>query len=623
MDANPEDGKKVRLRADRLAELMEEGGWSPQRLHSIAGEPSKRSINRWLRQGSGSADGLVTTEWRYVTAVADALGVSPLELVDTAETASGGEIDRWLRLAAALGPRVYPGMLAHLGFHGVHVDDRGSDAFLLRVEGAAVETYRFVRWTHCEDILKDDTWLPPEYARAALEWANEHGLTIEEAPELHCLANLAIGEAELAWRAGKAWMSEASRRNVQAEFVWVGERIVRSPSPQGPDSAALEVDVRLSYARGLRLAGRPERGLEVLADVSLMTLVHRAPLMSARLAIELGRTRTATGRAGAALPHLDQAIAQLACAESNQETVDAMVDAHLARHHALQMQGDSAAAIAAHEALERYARAEPRVSVSRFYRQRAGAAFERGEIAAALSDYQAGLDAAMAESDLREVLMAQINVAIAHALLGHDEQARSYFEQSVASAASGEAGPLSVATINLNFGEFALEHGWFSAARRHLQVALQQSETAGDFPFLRSRSSVLLAETLAALGEVADARRAARDAYKDALLCQSPADEAMALVALALCHMKERDLALSWTDAAEARLDALPARSAYTVSARIRRRIAEVRHLLGATRTARASLERLRAQALRAGLQSEVNALDRLLSARPPEHVAT
>lgn len=615
MGESSEDSRKVRLRTDRLAALMAEGGWSAQRLNSVAGEPSKRSINRWLQQGAGAADQLAVTEWRYVTSVAEALGVSPLELVDTAERAAGGEIDRWLRLSAALGPRVYPELLARLGFHGISLDEQHADAFLVPIEGCVTPAYRFVRWTHCEEILRDDTCLPPSFARNALLWAASRGLNIEDSPELYCQTNLCLGNAERAWEAGHAWIKDAARRNVQAEALWVGERLIASPAPCSPQGMNTRIQVLLSHARSLRISGRAERAIEVLTDLSMLSAMGVEPLVRARIMIELAQSRTATGQAASVAVSLaDDALATLATCEPSQGAVDATVNAYLSRYHALQMQGDTAAAVRSHDDLERYARSEPRVQMTRFFRLSATVAFEIGDIHGALAAYQSGLDVASAEGNMREVLLGQINVAISHALLGHTDAARRYFEQSVAAVAPGDSGPFDVATVHLNFGEFAWEQGWYPAARRHLQIATHQSEAAGSFPLLRSRSAMLLADTLSALGELPEARRWARDAYKHALLCQSPADEAAALVALAHCHLREREVALGWANAAEARLTGLPAQCGYMVTARIRRRIAEAHYRLDLGRLALSPLRALLAEARAGSQQIEVAAIERLLA---------
>jgi tetratricopeptide (TPR) repeat protein len=614
MEESSDASRKVRLRTDRLAALMAEGDWSAHRLNVVAGEPSKRSINRWLKQGAGAADQLAVTEWRYVTSVAEALGVSPLELVDTAERAAGGEIDRWLRLSAALGPRVYPELLAHLGFDDLSLGDQHADAFLVPIEGYVTPAYRFVRWTHCEEILRDETCLPPRFAREALLWAASRGLSIDESPELYCQANLSLGNAERSWEAGHAWIKEAARRNVQAEALWVGERLIASPLPGSPQGTRTRIQVLLSHARSLRISGRAERAIEVLTDLSMLSAMGVEPLVRARILIELAQSRTATGQAASvAVALADDALATLAQCESNQVTVDATVEAYLSRFHALQMQGDTAAAIRSHQDLDEYARSEPRVQMARFFRMTAAVAFEVGDIHGALAAYENGIDVASAEGNMREVLLGQINVAISHALLGQTEAARRYFEQSVAAVAPGDSGPFDVATVHLNFGEFAWEQGWYPAARRHLQIATHQCEVAGSFPLLRSRSAMLLADTLSALGELAEARRWARDAYKHALLCQSPADEAAALVALAHCHLRDGEAALGWANAAEARLAGLPPRCGYMVTARIRRRIAEARYRLGVGRAALSELRSLQVEAHAGSQQIEVAAIERLL----------
>jgi tetratricopeptide (TPR) repeat protein len=623
MDDELREGQKVRLRADHLAALMTQGGWTAQRLHLVAGEPSKRSINRWLKQGEGAADQLVVTEWRYVASIADALGVSPIELVDTAHRAAGAEVDRWLRLAAALGPRVYPELLARFGFYVSDISALGGGAFLAPLDEASVPSYRFVRWTHCEEILRDDTCLPRSMAAQALIWAAERGLSVTEAPEIYCQAHLRLGNADDAWHAGLAWVQSANRRNVQVEALWVGERLLASPPPTSEAGQASRLRALLAHSRVLRLVGRPERGLDVITDLSIMAAGGMEPLLRAGILIELARNRSAVGQPpSVALLPIDEALELLGACEPSQEVVDAIVDAYVARYRALQMHGDTDGAIRSHEALDEYARAEPRVRMPRYFRTCAGVAFELGDMESALRGYRNALDVAVAEGNLREILHGQLNVAIAHALLGHTDVALRYFEQTVSTVAAGENGPPDVASVHLNFGEFAWEQGSYGAAKRHLQVAVRQCELAGNYALLSSRSAMLLADTLSAQGDTAEARRWARQAYKYALQCQSPPDEAAALIAMAHANPTDVKAAEGCASAAEARLEGLASRGAYMATARTRRRIAELRHRIAPTRATLAELARLREQAVAAGNAIEVAGLDRILSVDVAAHAS-
>ena len=192
----------VRLKARHLEKLMEEQKLSPQQLHLVVGNPTRRGISRWLREGRRTPDGCVSTRWVHVEAVAAALGVSPGTLVDGPLPESAGGYERTLRLAAALGPTVFPALLETIATRlsmAVAIESLGS---YTEPSGslAGTEVWRFRRWSTCQAILDDHTALPPAVVGLALSWCAEHGIGEELAPALHTLCAIQAGTSDVGAR---------------------------------------------------------------------------------------------------------------------------------------------------------------------------------------------------------------------------------------------------------------------------------------------------------------------------------------------------------------------------------------------------------------------------------------
>ncbi|MFT7623232.1 MAG: transcriptional regulator with XRE-family HTH domain, partial [Myxococcota bacterium] len=107
------DGK-VKLSTRRLAELMAHREMTAAQLADrCGGSPTKRSINRWLKQSREKADDLATTSRNNAEAMAYALDTRLKALIDS--TSIEGAFEGLIHtLAAATGPVVYPELLRAL-----------------------------------------------------------------------------------------------------------------------------------------------------------------------------------------------------------------------------------------------------------------------------------------------------------------------------------------------------------------------------------------------------------------------------------------------------------------------------------------------------------------------------
>ena len=609
-------GRKVRLRTRVLEASMAERGLSALGLFDLCGEPSSRTLHRWLQRGRGAPDGVVVTELRHVLPVAEALDLDLSDLLDDPAPEEGGADSRLLEVAAWLGPRVYPDLIDVLGVAGAAAAEAALQDCLMRepVEGQAPETWRFVRWSHCQDRLGDGARLPATFARQAMRWAERVGLGVREAPELHCLSAVALEDLGAACVAGLEWMRQALRRGVLPEAIWVAERVLRDVDP---DVAEVEIDVyvevALALARALRLNGHTQRALSRLTDLSLLCARVRSPVLQARVWIELGRVRDFCGQRRAALDVVEAAVRCLEGAEdeeARQHLVQALMDAVYFANGV----GEVARARVAMERMREVMKRPAAGTAARIYRLMGGAALDRGEVPVALEHYLRAVDIAEADGDLRESGVGGLNVALAYALLGEAERARGYFERAVAYVAGGGPGPLAAAMVHLNAGLFFQEQGELESATRHLEIALSQLEEAGGHPAYVSRARAMAAETALARGEAGEARRLARLAYQSSLVAESALEEAHALAVHALTHPDAPETALAWIRVAQERLAGLEDGTLVVPRFGVERRCAEAR-LLAGDDSAREDLAQLARRAGVLSLRVEVARIERLLGA--------
>ena len=280
--------RTVRLKTRRLAEELERRGWSAARLHAVAGEPSRATIYRWLKDGARSADGLVPVEWPHVCSVAKALRIPPRDLVDVAPDAWDHDREKWVRLAASLGPRVYPSLMRSLGMGMpiARVNAAGNVLDAVPREDGEVAYHRFSQWSVCEAILRDQTLLLAVHARSALDWAGRMGLDVAGAPEVHCLCALALGNVDLSLEAALAWMRRALLAGSLIEARWVGTRLLRWADPAASEQHA-ELALLLSFV--CNLCGDPSASIGVLSDLTFPGAGQIGEAVVGRAHLELAR----------------------------------------------------------------------------------------------------------------------------------------------------------------------------------------------------------------------------------------------------------------------------------------------------------------------------------------------
>lgn len=610
----PEDeGRKVRLRTRRLSLFMDEKGLSASEIEQRGGEPTKRTINRWLLQGRRAVDGLVLTQLRYVATVAEVLDV---DLDDLVEGASGAEPEEEpvLYVAASLGPLVYPDLLDHVGVPLPSPLPLDISDLLRPAIGHRHARYRFARWSLCEDILKSGAGLSQDTARLALSWARQHDLGPDGAPELYNACARALGQADVAWVTGLVWLRRAVQHGLLLEAAWVGERLL---DPEIlPETRAIEerVESVSLLVRALRLTGAAARALDVLTDLTIDLRLRESPLLLGRVYTDMARVRNDLGQNEKGLELADRAIALLE--EAGEVARPSSFEALLERAYLLQQGGRSDEADLVFESLDERVGAAPRSEIGRLYRVQGLAALDRGDIARALESFLEAVDLARSDGDLRGVGLGQLNVAIAWALLGDPEQARSAFDQSAAYVAGGEAGPFAVALVHRDLGQFHLEQGDATSSRRHLDIALAQFGEAGDYPTDRAWCHSFLAEAAALDGNVAECRRLVRLAIREAGTAGDPILTAMAYAVLALGSAAEPETADAWATSAEAVLREVPKRLHVVQRIAVQRRCHMARLGGPRKREVKRSLLRLRRQCVELGLGAEISKIDALFRRR-------
>lgn len=618
MSTPAEPGRRVRLRTLVLAQLLRERGWSAQQLHMMAGQPSKRAINRWLQRGKGAPGGLVISQFAYVDGIATALGVPVFALIDGGARdadAEGHERDHYLLVAAARGPRVYPDLMDDLGVAETGASLDPSDGTLVPTEDDDPRTLRFARWSYCEDLLGEGAWIPNAFARRATAWASRVGLDVKEAPELHCLCALALEDSDGALVAGLEWMRQATRRGVLAEAIWVGDRVLRDVVADDDEVPGFDafVEMSLLQARALRLSGSTQRALELLTELALSRARVRSRVLEARVMIELARVRDFCGLRRAALEASQEAVARLRGSDDD-DAREHLVQALMDTVYFADGLEDAGTAREAIEALGSAMRRPSSGTIARYYRLMGISALDRGSVRVALDQFLHAVDVAEADGDQREAGVGRLNIALAYALVGEARRARGYFEKSVAYVASGGPGPLAAAIVHQNFGEYLLEQGELVAAARHLEIAIGQYEEAGRYPSYTARCRALLAEVHIGRGDLALARRVAKKAYQSSLVAESALDEALALSVFARAHVDTPETAVSWVRVAEDRLATLEADTMVIPRFGVERRCAETRFLAGASDSPRRDLERLARRAGALELGTERRRIEQLLA---------
>lgn len=604
-----DDSRTVRLRTRRLAAEMERRGVTAARLAAIAGGPSRRTIYRWLSGGAAAADGLAPAEWAHVCTVARALRLQARDLVEVAPDAWDQDRERWVRLAAAFGPRVYPSLMRHLGFGMplVRVNQAGDVIEPTPREVGEVTYHRFAQWSVCEAILRDQTLLPSAHARSGLEWAERMGLDLAAAPELMCLCALALGDEERSLEAALAWMRRALQGGSLLEARWVGARVLGTSDPSSSEPRA---EIALLLAFVCSVSGDPRAAIGVLSDLVFPGGGALRGALRGRAHLELARAYHRIGQMPAALAEADAAAGALGF-DAQGEVRVYWFEALLERTHLLQEMGRVEAADEALEEVDRVVRTTPDAAVSRFYRLLGIGALDRGDVREAREHFETAVDIAEGRGNAREAGMGQCNVAIACALVGDDEEAKMRFEQALALVSGGDLGPTAIAIVHRNIAEFELDLGHYEGCRRLARIAMAGYEKGGQYALV-SRCRAMVAEALAREGSSVEALVEARAAHRDAVEAGSVLDQALALAVSALASQGTGQ-ADSLADAAERLLGSLPSVGQTIPRLAIARRCATAR-LRGPHRTrARQDLELLRNRAIALGVDLERRRIDAVL----------
>lgn len=517
------------LDVPRLVALMRRRDWSAQQLHLAAGEPSKRTINRWLAKALKKSGGKVRAQMSAIASVADALGVRPESLVVGARLDADIGVYRFLMLAASLGPRVYLPLIRRFGVR-VTVDRvNRTGRWLSQAPADSPADCRFERWSMCENLLREGAALSPAQAKRALTWLEVLGLDVDAAPESHCLCAIALRRKDEAVVAGRAWMEHARRHGYLAEVRWVGERLL---DLRGVPAAARR-EIALGTAEAMRWIGRLEDALRLLTDVTLDAPDRLAPDLEARLALELAQLRYAKGDIGAAIAETRRAEGVLAELEDTPLARALRTQAVMERLYFEESRGYVDAAARSLEALESLATSAPQEALSRFYRQLGVAAIDRGDVETALRHFHVGVDIALARADAREAGLGHMNLGITYSLAGDDGRAEDYFSEAVLNFDTAEAGPFTMGLVQLNYAEHELFRIRSEAARRRVRIAIDSLEHAGYHPSLLARCHMILSEAAALDGRYELAYQLGRVAYRHAVEGSSTIDQAMALAVCA------------------------------------------------------------------------------------------
>lgn len=599
--------RRVRLRATRLADLMRARDLSPAGLQKLVGSPTFSTIYRWMRRGRLAPDAIVGANEEHVRRVAEALEVDFGELVDEPVMEDVAS-ERALRLAAALGPVVYPELLSALGapMDPQMLESGGTRFIVLGDHPQRDPRWRFERWLDCQRLLEDDTELPALAARRAQRWVSEHGVTKADEPALLHLIEAAAGE-DAAWDAGLEWLRKADQKGPPAQAAWIGQRLLTSLDEQPLD---LLVEVVLKTATALRRSGKSDRTRRVLSDALMRPRVLANPVAVGRLRIELARIYNVTGQIDSAIGEARLAETLLTASGANLSLSNAV------QEHAflLQRAGKIDDAAACLSRLESLLEADELPPAPRFYRLLGINALEHGQLCVARRRFEEAVRTAEAAGIVREAGLGTLNVALACALAGDDDAAEAWFKSAMLYAAGGDPGPLSVGLVHLNYGEYTLARGEPAAAVRLLEIGRDQIELSGSPPGLKGRCQILLAEACAALGQYDNARSYARAAHQGAIVADNPMYVAQALTAWALALGDEPGGALAWVEAALTELQSLPPDRHIVDRLGVERRCAEVRLRAGRTELAKQDLEALAVRARDHGIFAEARRIEGVLS---------
>lgn len=420
----PEQDGWVLLDTRLLASAMARHRWTAGQLARRIDRPGKRAINRWLRRGARTADGLIPVEVRYLASVARAFELPVTALVSVASIEQSLPVERHLQFAGALGRRVYPGLLRLFGLELSMDSINASGPFTTRAPDAreGLETWRFLRWSHCAQLLDDGAQLTDRQALQVRSWLSAVGLGPEAAPEIHHLCSVYLGEEHAALLSGVDWIRSAFGRGSFAEVVWLAKRVLQLPSAREPEARERATDVAMMLARAHWMCGRSSDAVDVLGGLLLPIPESATPARVVQVRTELSRVRFHTGDVGGALKEIRAAITA-GEGEHGPEVAQRVADARLERLNLESAMGDVEAEQQTLRLVQANLHDVPPVSASRCLRLMGISALGVGHVAAALTRFEEAERAAALADVARDEALARLNIGICHAVAGRPELA--------------------------------------------------------------------------------------------------------------------------------------------------------------------------------------------------------
>ncbi len=523
--------------------------------------PTNRTINRWLRTGSRTSAGCVTVKARLVEAVAAALNVPVASLSADGVASLPPQVERLLNLVAAMGPIARPVFVsAFLPSESLERSGIIAQWFLPVRTPDRLATYRFARWSRCEELLAGGAGLSTSQARRALDLAAEYQLTVAGAPELHFMCFERLGRITEALEAGARWLTSARARGALREARWIGDRLLKHRRSLREMPVELVRQIVLDAAFAFRYTGRINEAMRVLATLALPGLNKNDPLFEARLELERARISLIRCHIQATLTHCDNAE-RLLHTQTGPRVISVRFAAMMQRVHVEQTLGLSEEAAGTLSRVEAYADdlTDPAL-LCQLRRLQGIAALDRADMAAVLEHFHDAIDIARSINNYREVGMGHVHLGIGYALVGRTQVATQHFETAVSTLVGSESGALLVGLARLNFGELSLSQGRLAAARRHFTAALGELERAGQFPGMLARAHALLAEVELLDGDFEASMAEATVAYEHGFDGGAPVDRAHSMALMACAAEPGSESASEFADAARELTRNLPER---------------------------------------------------------------
>jgi transcriptional regulator with XRE-family HTH domain len=518
---------QVKLSTRRLAELMAHREMTAALLADrCGGTPTKRSINRWLKQSREKADDLASTSRKNAKAMAYALDTPLKTLIDS--TSVEGAFEGLIHtMAAAAGPVVYPELLRTLAGRNIESILEDPAWFTSEFPGPPVRR-RFARWSLWTDLIRGGATLTTNRAERALNWAAERGLDASSAPELVFMCSSYLDQRDSAREAGLNWLKGARRQGNMAQARWIGERVLKSGLVS--DDPAAYAHVAQETATGQLFCGEPEVAFALLANTKLLYSGQLDPVQRADLELCIARVRKARGDVRDAIAAADRAIRLLGASQLDGAAA-LTARAYMDKAHYAEILGEQGMADEANRHLTAMERDLDEARLPRRMRLRGNRALENATPREACRLYHAARETARATGNGREFGLNTFNLAIACSLVGESEEATQLFmlAEDWASAEAGDA--VLHALILANHAQHQLCVGAYRLALEKAIFSRSEFTRAGRYPGLAGYAARLHAEAALHLGDAA-AFGIAREAYRYA----TEADGAQRLtMAFAIC----------------------------------------------------------------------------------------